>query len=156
MQPLPWHKITNSATEMENEDKELHTVYLSLGSNIGNRKRAMSEAVELIGRMVGTVERQSSLIETEPWGFSSPNMFINCCVRVATTLAPRQLLEATQAIEKQMGRTTKSTDGQYHDRVIDIDILLYDDLKVDQPDLKIPHPLMQERDFVMRPLREIL
>ena len=105
---------------------------------------------------MGTVTRVSSLIETEPWGFTSDNMFVNAAVRVDTMLSPRQVLEATQTIEREMGRTAKSTDGQYHDRVIDIDILMYDDIHVDEPDLKIPHPLMSERDFVMRPLSEIL
>lgn len=133
-----------------------HTVYLSLGSNIGNRKRAMHDSIEMISQIIGPIERQSSLIETEPWGFETPNKFINCCVRVSTTLAPRQLLEATQKIEHMLGRVGKSVDGIYHDRAIDIDILLYDDLKVDEPDLKIPHPLMNERDFVMKPLKEIM
>ena len=73
-----------------------------------------------------------------------------------TPLAPRQLLEATQKVEQEMGRKLKSVNGVYHDRIIDIDILLYDDLRIDQPDLKIPHPLMEERDFVMVPLREIM
>lgn len=73
-----------------------------------------------------------------------------------TPLAPRQLLEATQKVEQEMGRKLKSVNGEYHDRIIDIDILLYDDLHIDQPDLKIPHPLMEERDFVMVPLREIM
>ena len=82
--------------------------------------------------------------------------FLNACVRVSTTLTPRQLLAATQQIERALGRTAKSAGGVYHDRVIDIDILLYDDLRVDEPDLKIPHPLMTERDFVMIPLREIM
>ena len=134
----------------------MHTVYLSLGSNLGNRKRLLREAIALVGSDVGCVERESSFIETEPWGFSSPNKFLNCCVKVVTALAPRQLLEATQRIERELGRTMKSEDGVYHDRVIDIDILLYDDIAVDEPDLKIPHPLMGERDFVMVPLREIL
>ena len=101
------------------------------------------------------VTRQSALYETKPWGFSSPNDFINVCVLVETELAPRQLLEATQRIEKEMGRTLKSVDGNYHDRIIDIDILTYDELKINEPDLKIPHPLMEEREFVMVPLREI-
>ena len=134
----------------------MHTVYLSLGSNLGNRKRLLREAIALISSDVGCVERESSFIETEPWGFSSPNKFLNCCVKVMTALAPRQLLGATQRIERELGRTMKSEYGVYHDRVIDIDILLYDDLTVDEPDLKIPHPLMGERDFVMVPLREIL
>ncbi len=134
----------------------MHKVYLSLGSNLGDRKYEIKRAVELIGERIGTVERVSSLYETEPWGFSSDNMFVNAAVCVSTQLTPRALLEATQAIERDMGRTAKSVNGQYHDRTIDIDILLYDNIKVDEPDLKIPHPLMNERDFVMKPLKEIL
>lgn len=134
----------------------MHTVYLSLGSNIGNRKRAMREAIEKIGKEIGPVIRQSSLLETAPWGFESPNMFLNACVCVETDLPPHRLLDATQRIERDMGRLSKSTDGQYHDRIIDIDILLYDAVKVNEPDLQIPHPLMYERDFVMTPLQEVL
>lgn len=134
----------------------MHKVYLSLGTNLGNRKRNIREAIEKIGELIGEVERQSALYETKPWGFSSPNDFINVCVLVITTLAPRQLLETTQQIEQEMGRIGKSMNGEYHDRIIDIDILLYDDLKVNEPDLVIPHPLMEERDFVMTPLKEIL
>lgn len=134
----------------------MHKVYLSLGSNLGDRKYEIKRAVELIGERIGAVERVSSLYETEPWGFSSDNMFVNAAVCVSTQLTPRALLEATQAIERDMGRTAKSVNGQYHDRTIDIDILLYDNIKVDEPDLKIPHQLMNERDFVMKPLKEIL
>ena len=134
----------------------MHKVYLSLGTNLGNRKRNIREAIEKIGELIGEVERQSALYETKPWGFSSPNDFINACVLVDTVLAPRQLLETTQRIEQEMGRIGKSVNGEYHDRIIDIDILLYDDLHVDEPDLVIPHPLMAERKFVMVPLKEIL
>ena len=134
----------------------MHKVYLSLGTNLGNRKRNIREAIEKIGELIGVVERQSALYETKPWGFSSPNDFINACVLVAAVLAPRQLLEATQQIEQEMGRIGKSVNGEYHDRIIDIDILLYDDIKVNEPDLVIPHPLMEEREFVMVPLKEIL
>ncbi len=134
----------------------MHQVYLSLGTNLGNRRENIREAIRKIGEQVGVVTRQSALYETKPWGFSTPNDFINACVLVETGLVPRQLLEATQRIEKEMGRTLKSVDGAYHDRIIDIDILMYDDIKVDEPDLKLPHPLMEERDFVMVPLREIL
>ena len=127
-----------------------------MGSNIGNRKRNMREAVQYMEGLIGTVMHQSALYATEPWGFESPNLFINMCVCVETPLAPRQLLEATQDIEKRMGRVGKSVNHEYQDRIIDIDILLYDDLTVDEPDLKIPHPLMKEREFVMNPLNEIL
>ena len=74
---------------------------------------------------------------------------------MSTSLAPRQLLEATQAIEIEMGRVKKSINAQYTDRIIDIDILLYDNLNINEPNLVIPHPLMDERDFVMLPLKEI-
>ena len=133
----------------------MHTVYLSLGSNIGNRKRALRDAVDLIGREIGVVEREATAIETEPWGFSSPNMFLNSCVKVLTVLTPRQVLEATQHIERELGRTMKSVDGAYHDRIIDIDILLYGDNIIVSDRLTIPHPLMHKRDFVLEPLAEI-
>lgn len=134
----------------------MHTVYLGLGSNLGNRKENIDEAMRMIGEEVGIVERRSSNIETEPWGFSSPNRFVNAAVRCLTALSPRELLMATQAIERKMGRTGKSKDGQYHDRIIDIDILMYDDITVNEADLKIPHPLMAEREFVLKPLKEIM
>ncbi len=140
-----------------------HTVYLSLGSNLGDKEKNIYTAVEKIKEKIGPVERQSSLLVTEPWGFESGNCFVNCCVCLHTTLTPKRLLCATQRIEREMGRTHKSSfvkNGkphvEYHDRIIDIDILLYDDLTVDTPTLKIPHPLMRERDFVMIPLREIM
>lgn len=133
----------------------MHTVYLALGTNLGNRKAIMREAIDNIGKKVGTVMRQSSFYETEPWGFESPNLFLNACICVSTKLAPHQLLEVTQAIERDMGRIEKTVGLQYVDRIIDIDILLYDDLHINEPDLVIPHPLMEEREFVMKPLLEI-
>ena len=134
----------------------MYKVYLSLGTNLGNRKRNIREAIDKIGEQIGVVKRQSALYETNPWGYSSPNDFINSCVMVLTAMAPRQVLEATQRIEQEMGRILKSVNGEYHDRIIDIDILMIDDLVIDEPDFKIPHPLMEERDFVMKPLKEIL
>ena len=134
----------------------MYQVYLSLGTNLGNRKRNIREAIDKIGEQIGEVKRQSALYETKPWGYSSPNDFINVCVLVLTPMAPRQVLEATQRIEREMGRTQKSVDGEYHDRIIDIDILMIDDLVINEPDLHVPHPLMEERDFVMIPLKEIL
>ena len=138
----------------------LHQVYLGLGSNLGDKQENIRQAIELIGERVGEVIRQSSLIETEPWGFESENQFLNGVILVETTLTPRQLLRATQQIERELGRKKKTFHSSlftlhYSDRPIDIDILLYDDLTVDEPDLKIPHPLMHKRDFVMIPLREI-
>lgn len=139
-----------------------HTVYLSLGSNLGNRRQLLLDAIEKINKKVGNVVRQSSFYETKPWGFKSENLFLNAAVKVTTKLSPTELLEVTQQIEREMGRRKKTTlnsqlsTPNYSDRPIDIDILLYDDLHVDLPELKIPHPLMQERDFVLVPLREII
>lgn len=133
----------------------MHTVYLALGTNLGNRRAIMREAIDQIGKKIGTVLRQSSFYETEPWGFESPNRFLNACVCVSTPLAPRQLLETSQEIEREMGRTKKTVNAQYTDRIIDVDILLYDKLSTHEPDLIIPHPLMLEREFVMTPLKEI-
>jgi len=133
----------------------MHKIYLGLGSNLGNRKENLAYAIRLIGERVGKVLRVSSFIETEPWGFESENTFVNAVILCETDLTPRQLLGATQKIEREMGRQKKSTDGGYSDRCIDIDILLCDDLRVDEPDLQIPHPLMLKRDFVMIPFREI-
>ena len=130
--------------------------YLSLGTNLGDKRKNIAEAIQNIGELVGDVVRQSALYETEPWGFRSDNRFVNAAVCVDTQLSPRRLLEVTQRIEREMGRTLKSDGGEYHDRIIDIDILLYGDLHIDEPDLKIPHPLMHERDFVMTPLNEIM
>ena len=130
--------------------------YLSLGTNLGDKRKNIAEAIKNIGELVGDVVRQSALYETEPWGFRSDNRFVNAAVCVDTQLSPRRLLEVTQRIEREMGRTLKSDGCEYHDRIIDIDILLYGDLHIDEPDLKIPHPLMHERDFVMTPLNEIM
>ena len=137
-------------------DNESHKVYLGLGSNLGNRKAILNEAISLIQKRVGEVVRQSSFLETEPWGFTSHNKFLNACICVDTKYSPRQILKTTQAIEKDMGRCHKTVNHQYHDRIIDIDILMIDDLNIDDSDLKVPHPLMKERDFVMIPLKEIM
>lgn len=126
-----------------------------MGSNLGNRRQLLQSAIALLGERVGSVERTSSFIGTAPWGFESEHQFLNACVCINTRMAPREVLEATKQIERELGRTRKSSNGQYADRPIDIDILLYDDIEVNEPDLVIPHPHMEERDFVMIPLQEI-
>ena len=130
--------------------------YISLGSNLGNKEDNLTKAVSLISEKVGKVVRRSSFYYSEPWGFQSENSFVNLCIAVETSLAPLDLLHSTQLIERTMGRTRKSKDGLYHDRIIDIDILLYGDQHISLPELQIPHPLMTRRDFVMIPLREIM
>ena len=131
-------------------------VYLGLGSNLGNKEQHITTAVKHLEQRVGKVRRLPSLLKTEPWGFTSPHSFVNAAVSIDTILSPHEVLEATQQIERDMGREQKSMNGEYHDRIIDIDILLYDDMEINEKDLIIPHPLMHQRDFVMIPLREII
>lgn len=128
--------------------------YLALGTNIGNKRRNMITAAALLAERVGDVLALSGFYETEPWGFQSENTFLNAALQLDTSLSPLELLKATQEIEIEMGRTQKSN-GAYHDRIIDIDILLYDNLVQQTPELTLPHPLMHERLFVMEPLAEI-
>lgn len=129
-------------------------VYLGLGTNIGNRRGNLVKAAALLAERVGDILALSGFMETEPWGFDSENLFLNAAIKMETPLTPDELLSVTQAIEREMGRDKKS-DGTYHDRVIDIDILLYDNRVIEHPGLIVPHPLMQERLFVMAPLAEI-
>lgn len=131
-----------------------HRLYLSLGSNLGDRKKNLEDAISLINDSVGHVCRVSSFIETEPWGFKSEHSFLNAACMVETALTPEQCLNVTQEIERKLGRTTKSC-GSYQDRIIDIDMLSYDDLCIDTTQLTLPHPRMHEREFVMIPLEEI-
>ncbi len=133
----------------------IHTLYLGLGSNLGPCAENLQKALELIDERVGSVYRVSSFVETAPQGFSSPHMFLNAVCLVRTHFSPLRCLEETQEIERLMGRTHKSTDGRYHDRIIDIDLLLYDDVEINTPQLTLPHPRMKERHFVMLPLQEI-
>ena len=133
-----------------------HMVYLGLGTNLGDKQKNLNDAIRMLGNQVGEVEKVSSVIETEPEGFKSDNLFLNAVVKVRTALSPFELLDITQDVEKSLGRKEKSSNGIYHDRVIDIDILLYDDINISTPRLVIPHPRMAQREFVMTPLAEIL
>ena len=135
-------------------------VYLSLGSNQGDRQARIDEALRRLDKAVGRpYDALSSVIETPAWGFDGPP-FLNCVVRYRTARRPETLLKICKRIERAMGRRGApeyAADGRriYRDRPIDIDILLVGDLSVDTPELTIPHPLMREREFVMRPLAEI-
>ena len=130
-------------------------VYLGLGSNLGDKCLHLRTAINEIEKRIGHVECQSAFVETEPWGFESDNTFVNAVVRVDTALSPLDLLKETQTIEREIGRTHKTVDGKYSDRIIDIDILLYGDAEINLPELVVPHPRMYERDFVMKPLEEV-
>ena len=130
-------------------------VYLKLGTNLGDKEQNLRMSVKKIEERIGNVVSLSAFYATAPWGFSSENSFLNAAVCVETTLLPLQVLEETQRIERELGRTEKSVNGLYADRLIDIDLLLYDDRVMDAERLILPHPLMTERRFVMEPLSEI-
>jgi 2-amino-4-hydroxy-6-hydroxymethyldihydropteridine diphosphokinase len=122
---------------------------------LGDRAENLTRAVALISEQVGTVLACSSFMETAPWGFTSDNHFLNAVLAVDTALSPHELLRVTQSIERELGRLHKTIDGNYSDRIIDIDILLYEDLTIVSEELSIPHPYILMRDFVYLPLEEI-
>lgn len=138
-------------------------LYLGLGSNMGDRERILRKAVDLLQERVGGLVRLSAFYETEPWGFVSAHAFLNAAVLLRTTLSSQEVLRITRQIERELGRSKKSADGVYADRPVDIDILLYGNLIAEADfvmddgcfHLSLPHPLMQERLFVMEPLAEI-
>ena len=142
------------------------TVYLGIGSNEGDRMANVREALQRIGALPGTkLEAVSGIIGTKPQGEwregERRQDFLNCCCRIGTEIPPQELLDALKGIEKAMGRRMEPVCPErgrrlYSDRPIDIDILLYGDLTINTESLQIPHPRMQERDFVMIPLKEIL
>jgi 2-amino-4-hydroxy-6-hydroxymethyldihydropteridine diphosphokinase len=128
--------------------------YLSLGSNIGDRMFFIKEALKAINTPTTSVTKISSFYETEPWGFISDHWFLNIAAKIETNLKPFELLRFLQNIEKQLGRNEK-TKSQYKPRIIDIDILLFEDLIINTEQLKIPHTHLHKRKFVLIPLAEI-
>lgn len=128
-------------------------LFLLLGGNLGDKKQLFAKALEMIASDVGTMIAQSAVYETEPWGFESDDLFWNQVIVVETSLQPLQLLEQTQQIEKRLGRVRHAQ--QYVSRLIDLDLLFYDQLIFRHPKLEIPHPRIAERRFVLEPLAEI-
>lgn len=138
-------------------------IYLGLGTNLGDKEQNLLTAVRLINERIGKVVSLSAFLATEPWGFASDNSFLNaaCCVQVEATRSVFDVLDTTQQIEREMGRTHKSAGRQYSDRIIDIDLLMAfapdgASITIDIPRLQLPHPLIGQRDFVKIPLAEIL
>lgn len=129
-------------------------VYLGLGTNLGDKVQNLNKTVIALSLKVGNILRLSSFYTSKSWGYESKNEFLNAVAFLETNLSPFELLAKTQMIERNMGRKPKSDIG-YEDRLIDIDILLYDNLIIDQPTLKVPHPFLTERNFVLKPLLEI-
>ena len=136
-------------------------LYLSLGSNLGDKAANLHRAVALLEeRLQAPCAAISSIIETAPWGYESANSFLNACVlfefdRPAIRSEARQILATCKEIENEMGRIQRLPGEGYKDRIIDIDILLFGELRMCTKTLTIPHPLMRKRDFVMIPLQEI-
>ncbi|HEY5470241.1 MAG TPA: 2-amino-4-hydroxy-6-hydroxymethyldihydropteridine diphosphokinase [Bacteroidales bacterium] len=131
----------------------MNIVFLGLGTNLGNREKNLNDAFTGIREQIGKVLEASSVYETEPWGFQSESKFLNIVIKVETGLSPSMLLEAILLIELRLGRVRSG--NQFSSRIIDIDILLYEDQVIDKSELKIPHPKLHERKFVLVPLVEI-
>ncbi len=127
-------------------------VYLGIGSNLGHREDNCLRAISLLEENGLKITKRSALHETEPWGVKDQPRFVNMALEAETYLSPRELLVLLKKIENGMGRMPERKWGP---RVIDIDILMYDDLKINEADLAVPHPLMHERAFVLAPLSEI-
>ena len=131
----------------------MNFVFLQLGSNIGDRVLMFDKAKNLIKQKIGAIIKQSSIYETQPWGFNTDDLFLNQVLLVETKIQPDELLEIILNIEVALGRVRKS--DKYESRLIDIDILFYDNLIINNEKLIIPHPLIQDRLFVLEPLNEI-
>jgi len=130
----------------------LATVYLGIGSNLNDRRKNIDQALALLQEKGGEVLRCSTIIETDPVGGPPQNKFLNGVVQIQTELSPQKLLKVLKEIEITLKRTRTEINGP---RTIDLDILLYDNLHINTNELTIPHPRMFDRDFVMKPLREI-
>lgn len=131
----------------------MREVFLGIGSNLGDREGNLRSAAGSIGKLTGEILAYSSIYETEPWGFQSGEEFLNMVLKVKTAMEPSELLRCILSVEREMGRVRNA--NQYSSRIIDIDILLYEDLIFDNDDLTIPHPRLHERKFVLVPLCEI-
>ena len=131
----------------------VRTTYLSLGSNLGSKLENLQKTVDLIAENIGTITKISSIYKTASWGFDSDDFF-NCCLQVSTGLNPEDLLNAIHKIELSLGRNRAEEDG-YQARIIDIDVLLFDNEIIFSKELIVPHEDMLNRKFVMVPLAEI-
>lgn len=130
----------------------MNTVYLLIGGNLGNVRETFRNAIAAIRQKVGTVKRQSSLYETAAWGMENQPAFLNQVLEITTALTAGEVLESVLATEQELGRRR---DEKYGPRTIDIDILFYNNDIIDVPALKVPHPLLHKRNFVLFPLCEI-
>ncbi len=133
--------------------KKLHSVYIAIGTNIGNKESNILTAIQLIKESIGIVTEISSFLENKAQGFQTQNSFLNACIICTTKLSPFETLDKLKKIEKNMGR--KNSKGFYEDRIIDLDIIFYDQLVYESDILTIPHKKYKDRDFVLIPLSEL-
>ena len=131
----------------------MNTVYLSIGTNLGQREENLKRAIKMIGAEAGFVQALSSVYETEPWKMTTNNLFLNMAIKIETALNPHILLKTLLEIENNMGRSRESSG--YSSRIIDVDILFFNDLIINDKNLIIPHPFIPHRRFVLEPLAEI-
>lgn len=130
--------------------------HINIGSNLGNRQANMARAVAGIVSLSPLPHRISTILESEPWGFETPNKFLNVGISIDTSLSPTELFGRLQAIEQSISDVSHRTpSGSYADRLIDIDLICIDDLIISTPQLILPHPRMHLRDFVLKPLNEL-
>jgi len=131
----------------------MNEAYLILGSNLGDKLANLNKAISLIELKSGSVVLQSKIYQTAAWGNTNQSDFYNQCIKINTSLKPSELIDNVLLIEKIIGRTRG--DLKWQERIIDIDILFYENLIINEPNLKVPHPFIQERRFVLAPLHEI-
>ena len=133
----------------------MSNVFLNIGSNLGDRRKNLSRAVAAIEKEFGYFEL-SHVIESDPWGFDSDNLFLNLGMMILSELQPEEILHKLQKIEREIGSTShRNADGSYADRLVDIDIIAIDDRVIDTAELQVPHPRMHERSFVLEPMAEL-
>ncbi len=131
------------------------TVFVNIGSNLGNRRLNLSRAMRAINAEFGDFE-MSHAVESAPWGYDSPNTFLNIGIAFSTELTPRKILGRLQEIERSIATGShRDSNGGYADRVIDIDIVAIDTEVIDDDDLKVPHPHLEERRFFLEPMQEL-
>ena len=130
-------------------------LFLGFGSNLGSKEENILQSYKLIEKQIGKIISRSAFYISVPQGFKSNNNFINSVCEVNSEMSIYDIFAETQHIEKQIGRTSKSRNGIYSDRIIDIDLLIAEDLVIDTSELIIPHPKMHERLFVLQPFCEI-
>jgi len=133
----------------------MNTVFLGLGSNLGEKENNILKAYELISSQIADIQSKSSFYYSEAWGFESENSFVNSVIQIETSLEPLHLLDKLKEIENEIGRIQKSSNQHYKDRIIDVDILFFNNDIINNNDLSIPHPFINQRLFVLEPLNEI-